>query len=75
MDTFIASIPFVTHIRGLIMITIYNTEGFPFCEAETVHEAEDILSHADEGELIYYPSLVEPNDCPNYIESLNRGWQ
>ena len=56
------------------MITIYDTTTCePFTTVETVHEAQDLLSHIDN--LMYCDHDVEPNDCANYIESLNRGWQ
>ena len=52
-------------------ITIYNLKTFlPTSDRpETIHEAEDLISH--DSDLFYYPSEVNPNDCPNYIASLN----
>jgi len=52
-------------------ITIYSLDTYlPLTEVETIHEAEDLVSHGDN--LFYYPSEAGP--CPNYIESLNTGY-
>ena len=62
------------------MITLFDFDsGAPVVSVETVHEAEQEVIEAClwGGRLFYYEPDAGPkvNDCPNYIESLNRGWQ